>query len=618
MSKKSIGMVRVGAAVPRVHVANPAANALEIIRCIDDAHEKGAGFVVFPELCLTGCTCGDLLKQNNLYQQQISALSVILESSTGRSMCVILGMALRIRGRLVNGSLLIQDGQLKGFTPKDFIEGESEEAVVMEEAIACGALTFADDHNGICVGMEGFELCGVGAQIIFDTSHDGYAKVEGATYRRKWVEVVSSENACGYVYVTPGTGESPTDFLYSGYAFIAECGNVLAEDAGFRREAQITYSEIDLDKIQFARADWLDFGEADTVLLDPIPMVDATKPLMRKYTKQPFIPADPALLHAHCKEIFSIQSAALAKRLEHVGAKKVILGISGGLDSSLALLVSMEALQLLGKPREDLIAITMPGFGTSDCTFDAALAIVDYVGATLRKIPIGPAVLKHFEDIGHDSEIRNVTYENAQARERTQILLDVGNNEDGLVVGTGDLSEIALGWCTFNGDHMSNYGVNAGVPKTLIPHILRWVANNRKLGVDGTTPATLLKVVDVICNNPISPELLPPDADGNISQKTEEKVGPYALHEFFLYHTIRSGMSPQKLLLIATNSFADEYDKEFIKGWLKIFYHRFFTQQFKRNCSTEGPKVGSVGLSPRGDWAMPSDAEADAWLSELE
>ena len=618
MSKKSIGLVRVGAAVPRVHVANPAANAVEIIKCIEDAQDKGAGFVVFPELCLTGCTSGDLLKQNNLYQQQIRALSDILEATKDRSLCVILGMALRIRSRLVNGSLLIQDGQMKGFTPKDFVEGETEEAVVLDETVPCGALTFADDQNALCVGMEGFELCGVGAQIIFDTSHDGYAKVDGAAYRRKWVEVVSGENACGYVYVTPGTGESPTDFLYSGYAYIAECGNIIAEDGGFHREAHVTYTEIDLDKIQFARADWMDDGESEVILLDPVPMADPDKPLVRKYTKQPFIPADPAALHAHCKEIFSIQAAALAKRIEHVGSKKIILGISGGLDSSLALLVSMEALQLLGKPREDLIAITMPGFGTSDSTFDAALAIVDYVGATLRKIPIGPSVIKHFEDIEHDSEVRNTTYENAQARERTQILLDVANNEDGLVVGTGDLSEIALGWCTFNGDHMSNYGVNAGVPKTLSPHILRWVANNRKLGVEGTTPDTLLAVVDAICSNPISPELLPPDADGKISQKTEEKVGPYALHEFFLYHTIRSGMSPKKLLLIATNAFADEYDSEFVKGWLRTFYHRFFTQQFKRNCSTEGPKVGSVGLSPRGDWAMPSDADADAWLSELE
>jgi NAD+ synthase (glutamine-hydrolysing) len=618
MSRKSIGMVRVGAAVPRVHVANPAANAIEIIKCIEDAKEKGAGFVVFPELCLTGCTCGDLLKQTNLYQQQLNALSEILEATEGNACCVVLGMALRIRGRLVNGSVLIQDSQIKGFTPKDFVEWESEETVLLGETIASGALVFADDQNGLCVGMEGFELCGVGAQIVFDTSHEGYAKVDGAAYRRKWVEVVSSENACGYVYVTPGTGESPTDFLYSGYSFIGECGNILAEDPGFRRECHITYTEFDIDKINYARADWLDFGETDTVLLDPVPMVDPSKPLMRKYAKQPFIPNDPALLHAHCKEIFSIQSAALAKRLEHVGAKKVVLGISGGLDSSLALLVSMEALQLLGKPKEDLIAITMPGFGTSDCTFDAALAIVDYVGATLRKIPIGPAVLKHFEDIEHDSDVRNTAYENAQARERTQILMDIANNEEGLVVGTGDLSEIALGWCTFNGDHMSNYGVNAGVPKTLIPHIMRWVANNRKLGVAGTSPDTLLAVVDAICNNPISPELLPPDADGKISQKTEEKVGPYALHEFFLYHTIRSGMSPQKLLLIATHAFADEYDEAFIKGWLKTFYHRFFTQQFKRNCSTEGPKVGSVGLSPRGDWAMPSDAEADAWLSELE
>lgn len=618
MSKKSNGFVRVGAAVPRVHVANPTANAREIIGCIQDAKEKGAGFVVFPELCLTGCTCGDLLKQNNLYDRQMQALSEILDESAGHSLGLVLGIALRIRGRLVNGSVLVQNGQVKGFTPKDFVEGVSEETVVLGETVPCGALVFADDINGLSVGMEGFELCGVGAQIIFDTSHEGYAKVDGASYRRKWVEVVSSENACGYVYVTPGTGESPTDHLYSGYAFIAECGYILAEDPGFRRENQITYTEIDIDKIQFARADWLDFGESDIVLLDTVPMVDATRPLIRKYAKHPFIPADPAALHAHCKEIFSIQSAALAKRLEHTGAKKIILGISGGLDSSLALLVSMEALQLLGKPKEDLIAITMPGFGTSDCTFDAAVAIVDYVGATLRKIPIGPAVLKHFEDIEHDSEVQNTAYENAQARERTQILMDVANNEGGLVVGTGDLSEIALGWCTFNGDHMSNYGVNAGVPKTLIPHIMRWVANNRNLGIPGTTPDTLLDVVDAICSNPISPELLPPDADGKIAQKTEEKVGPYALHEFFLYHTIRSGMSPQKLLLIAANSFADEYDETFVKGWLRVFYHRFFTQQFKRNCSTEGPKIGSVGLSPRGDWAMPSDAEADAWLAELE
>ncbi len=486
------------------------------------------------------------------------------------------------------------------------------------ETVPCGGLLFADDVNGLTVAMEGFELCGYGAQIIFDTSHEGFARVDGFSYRKKWVEVVSAENACGYVYTTPGTGESPTDFLYSGYTLIGECGHIIGEDTGYHGEPHITYTEIDLDKIQFARSDWEDFGEADTVLLAPVPMVDFGQTLLRKYAKEPFIPKDPALLDAHCQEIFSIQSAALTKRLSHVGSEKVVLGISGGLDSTLAMMVASEALTQLGKSKDDLIAVTMPGFGTSDCTFDVAMALAKYIGVTMRKIPIGPAVINHFEDIGHTPEDRNTTYENAQARERTQILLDIGNDENGLVIGTGDLSEIALGWCTFNGDHMSNYGVNGGVPKTLIPHILRWVAKNRPQGCPGTTQQDLLTIVDAICDNPISPELLPPDADGKITQKTEDKVGPYALHEYFLYHTLRSGMTPKKLLKIAAASFADEYDEEYIKGWLKIFYHRFFTQQFKRNCSTEGPGVGSVGMSPRGGWVMPSDAEAEAWLAELE
>lgn len=618
MTENSMGLVRVAAAVPRVHVANPAANAKEIIPCIDDAHQKGAGFIVFPESCLVGCTSGDLIKQNHLYNRQLAALELIIHETENKSLGVVLGVSLRVRSRVVNGSLLIQKGEIKGFTPKDFIEGESEEIVVLGESVPCGALLFADDANQLSVGLEGFELCGYGAQIIFDTSHQGFAKVDGFTYRKKWLEVVTGENACGYVYVTPGTGESPTDFLYSGYSLVGECGHTIAQDPGYHGEPHITYTEIDLDKIQFARSDWDDFGDADTVLLAPVPMVGLEMKLYRNYSKTPFIPEDPALLDDHCKEIFSIQSAALTKRLSHVGSDKVVIGISGGLDSTLALMVAADALTQLGKSREDLIAVTMPGFGTSDSTFDVAMALGKYIGVAMRKIPIGPAVINHFEDIGHTPEDRNTTYENAQARERTQILLDIGNDENGLVIGTGDLSEIALGWCTFNGDHMSNYGVNAGVPKTLIPHILRWVAKNRPQGVAGTTAQDLLTIVDAICNNPISPELLPPDEEGNITQKTEDKVGPYALHEYFLYHTLRSGMTPKKLLRIAVDSFAGEYDEEYIKGWLKIFYHRFFTQQFKRNCSTEGPKVGSVGMSPRGDFAMPSDVQADSWLAELE
>ena len=535
MTKKNMGLVRVAAAVPRVRVANPVENAREIAECIQEAAARGAGFILFPELCLTGATAGDLLFQTRLYEGQLEALSALLKETADLDLCILLGVALRVRGKLAEGTLLIQKGCLKGFTPKDFIEGESEEIRLLGQDLPVGALVFTDEENRVDVAMEGFELCGYGASIIFDASSRAYAEVDAYAYRRKRVEVISSENACGYVYVTPGTGESPTDHVYPGQVLIGECGHILAEDRGFRLARHIVYTEIDLDKIRFERASWEDFGPADQVALSPVPMVSPAESLFRKYPKSPFVPEDPALRASRCEEIFSIQSVALAGRLAHTGCAKLVLGLSGGLDSTLALLVCAQALDLLGKDREDLIAVTMPGFGTSGGTYASALALADFVGAQLREIPIGPAVGRHFEDIGHDPLVHNTTFENDQARERTQVLMDLANDVNGLVVGTGDLSEVALGWCTFNGDHMAMYGVNGGVPKTLIASILRWAAANRPVGRPGTHPEALLSIVDAIESNPISPELLPPDGDGTISQKTEEKLGPYALHEFFLY-----------------------------------------------------------------------------------
>jgi NAD+ synthase (glutamine-hydrolysing) len=444
----------------------------------------------------------------------------------------------------------------------------------------------------------------------------------------------SAKNMCGYVYASSGVHESTTDLVFGGHNLIAENGNILAESALFDRKSSITYGDLDFDRIRFERSYGQNFEESTSaycsrisltkVPLSPVRMLDADKDtLKRQYQKNPFVPADPATVNQRCREIFSIQAAGLAKRMEHTHSKKAVVGISGGLDSTLTLLVCAETFKLIGKDPKDIIAVTMPGFGTTGKTYNNAQTIMKLLGTDMREIPIREAVIQHFSDIGHDPAQHDVTYENSQARERTQILMDVANKEGGLVVGTGDLSEVALGWSTYNGDHMSMYGVNTSVPKTLVRFVIKWVMDHRLSGPDeekgfSLDNSLLRHTLQDIMDTPISPELLPPDESGEIAQKTEDTVGPYILHDFFMFYTIRFGMSPKKLLYIAKATFADDYTEEFIKKWLVVFFRRFFSQQFKRSCIPDGPKVGSVSLSPRGDWRMPSDADSSEWLKELE
>jgi NAD+ synthase (glutamine-hydrolysing) len=444
----------------------------------------------------------------------------------------------------------------------------------------------------------------------------------------------SAKNICGYVYASSGVHESTTDLVFGGHNLLAENGNLLSESALFERESNITYGDLDFEMIKFERTYGQNFEESTSaycsriditrVPLAPIRLLDSVKDkLIRKYQRNPFIPSDPSKVDQRCREIFNIQAAGLAKRMEHTHSKKAVVGISGGLDSTLALLVCAETFKLIGKESKDIIAVTMPGFGTTGKTYNNAQTIMKLLGADVREIPIRDAVLQHFKDISHDPSQHDVTYENSQARERTQILMDVANQEGGLVVGTGDLSEVALGWSTYNGDHMSMYGVNTSVPKTLVRFVIKWVMDHRLSGPGeekgySLDNELLRKTLQDIMDTPISPELLPPDESGEIAQKTEDTVGPYILHDFFMFYTIRFGMSPKKLLFIAKSTFAGEYSEEFIKKWLTVFYRRFFSQQFKRSCIPDGPKVGSVSLSPRGDWRMPSDADPAVWLKELE
>lgn len=658
MSMRNLGLVRVGAAVPMLKVANTKDNSLEIIKLIQQAEEKNAGFVLFPELTITGYTCGDLFYQEHLYQSQLEALSEICHATTDKSICVILGCYLRVSNSLYNCAVFIQEGKIRGAVPKLFIpntkefyeerwfssgaEKKQETIQLMGETVPFGDLIFEDTETDLAVGAEicedmwrpvspGSRLALNGAHIIFNPSASNET-VGKADYRRKLVTAESAKSNCGYVYTSAGIAESTSDMVFGGHSMIAENGSILAENQRFERESNITYTEIDIQRLKFEKVQAPNFsqsisaptgnGEYRRVALKPVPLIYKGDKLYRKYGKNPFISEDPGQVDRQCGDIFSIQAAGLAKRIEHAHSRKSVIGISGGLDSTLALLVCAYTHKLLDIPSKDILAVTMPGFGTTGKTYHNALTIMKLLGTDVREIPIKAAVNQHFEDIGQDPDTHDVTYENSQARERTQILMDLANMESGLVVGTGDLSEMALGWCTYNGDQMSMYGVNAGVPKTLVRHVVKWVMDHKLSGPDedvsfSSDNAQLKQTLQDILDTPISPELLPPDPKGDIAQKTEESVGPYVLHDFFIYYTVRYGMPPEKLLFTAANAFEGEYDAAFIKKWLAVFYRRFFTQQFKRNAVPDGPKVGSVSLSPRGDWRMPSDADVKIWLESL-
>lgn len=661
--KKDLGLVRIGAAVPVIKIADPASNAKEIIKLINKANTAKAGIVVFPELTLTGYTCGDLFYQNTLYDAQIEALLKVVTSTANKKIVVILGMYFRVEGSFYNCAAVIQNGQILGIVPKSFIPnsdefyearwfasgldfGKESDFVAVpgsEDLCFFGPQIFDDTETGLSIGVEicedlwlpmspGERLAMSGAQVIINCSASNET-IGKADYRRNMVMAESGRSACAYVYASAGCSESTSDLVFGGQTIIAENGLLLAEGERFKRESSITYSEIDFRRIDFERAhnhnlaacrrEFAPREKVEHMDLDPVRLVTAKEKLHRKYEKDPFVPDAGREVDKRCEEIFSIQSTGLANRLIAAHAEKTVVGISGGLDSTLAVLVSAAAQKITGRPASDTIAVTMPGFGTTDRTYNNALELMKLLGTDVREIPIGDAVMKHFEDIGQDPKKHDITYENCQARERTQVLMDVANKENALVVGTGDLSELALGWCTYNGDHMSMYGVNAGVPKTLVRFVIRWVMEHKLAGPGedkkfSSNNKRLAEILQAILDTPISPELLPPDSSGKIAQKTEDKVGPYELHDFFIYYTLRYGMDPAKLFVITKAAWGDKYSDEIIRKWQTSFYRRFFAQQFKRDCLPDGPKVGSVSLSPRGDWRMPSDADVSAWLAAMD
>jgi NAD+ synthase (glutamine-hydrolysing) len=657
-----IGLVRAAAVTPVLRVANPEFNTDEIIKCAKEADKNGAGLILFPELCISGYTCGDLFYQEFLYSKSMEGLKRIAEATKKLSAVVVAGFYMRLENNLFNCAALMQNGVIKGVVPKMFLPNykefyearwfaagnrisESIKSVrLFGYDVPFGHIIFHDEENDLNLGIEvcedlwvpitpGSFLALNGAHIILNPSASNET-VAKSDYRRNLISMESAKNICGYVYASSGVHESTTDLVFGGHNLIGENGNLLAESKLFERKSNITYGDMDFERIKFERTYGQNFEESTSaycsriditrVPLSPVRLLDAGKDkLLRKYEKNPFVPSDPDTVDRRCREIFSIQAAGLAKRIEHTHSKKAVVGISGGLDSTLALLVCAETFKLIGKDPKDIIAVTMPGFGTTGKTYNNAQTIMKLLGADVREIPIRDSVLQHFKDISHDPAQHDVAYENSQARERTQILMDVANKEGGLVVGTGDLSEVALGWSTYNGDHMSMYGVNASVPKTLVRFVIKWVMDHRLSGPseekDFSQDNELLRrTLQDIMDTPISPELLPPDEMGEIAQKTEDTVGPYILHDFFMFYTIRFGMSPSKLLFIAKSTFAGEYSEDFIKKWLVVFYRRFFSQQFKRSCIPDGPKVGSVSLSPRGDWRMPSDADPSVWLKEME
>ena len=635
------GFVKVAAAVPQVAVADCARNAERIVALAQQAARRGVELVAFPELAVTGYTCADLFLQPALLDAADEALGEIMRQTRKLPLALIVGLPLRHEDRLYNCAAVVAQGRLLGVVPKSYIPNYAEfyearwfasGAGIEEERITAAGqeadfgteLTFA--VNGAEFGIEICEDLWVasppssrlalnGAKLIFNLS----ASPEGVgkhAYLRELVAQQSARTHTAYVYCSAGFGESSTDLVFAGNGLIAENGTMLAQAARFSLDEQLTVADVDIERLEFERRRNTSFrmreeaGES-TVIEMELPDALKASALDRRVDPMPFVPADEAHRSERCEEIFQIQSHGLARRLAHTGCRCAVVGISGGLDSTLALLVTVRTFDKLGLDRRGILGITMPGFGTTDRTYRNALKLMEGLGVTVREIPIRNACLQHFRDIGLPESDRSAAYENAQARERTQILMDVANMEGGLVIGTGDLSELALGWATYNGDQMSMYGVNASVPKTLVRHLVRWAADTER---DGATRATLLDIIDT----PVSPELLPADREGNIAQKTEDLVGPYELHDFFLYNFVRAGFRPAKIAFLAEQAFAGSYDRETIVKWLRVFFRRFFAQQFKRSAMPDGPKVGSVSLSPRGDWRMPSDASAALWLRELE
>jgi len=637
------GFLRLTVAAPELRVADVSFNTAGIRTAMQAAVKAGAAIALFPELCVTGYTCGDLFAQSLLHTRARAALLELAAATKALPLHVVVGLPLAVQGRLYNCAAVLGAGRVLGLVPKQFLPttGEYYEERWFTSAAGLAPLEvnlgdypaplatnllFTDEAAGCTFGIEICEdlwavhppsgdLCLAGANLILNPSASNEL-LGKAAYRRDLVRQQSARCLTAYAYASAGPGESSTDVVFSGHCLVAENGSLLAESARFQFDTQMVCADIDLGRLQHERLCNSSFSAGvatrDFRRIAVTLTAKAAAPLgtLRPNPALPFVPSDPRTRAETCREIFAIQSTGLAKRLKHTGAKKVVIGVSGGLDSTLALLVAAHAFDLLGLHRKGILAPTLPGFGTTKRTRGNAEKLVEQLGATLRVIPIHDAIEQHFRDIGHDENVHDVTYENAQARERTQILMDLANKVGGFVVGTGDLSEAALGWCTFNGDHMSMYHVNAGIPKTLVRYLIDWCADAEFSGA----PA---QVLHDIAHTPISPELLPTTDDGKQHQQTEDVVGPYELHDYFLYHVVRHGARPAKVLYLAELAFAGRHPRAVILRWLEVFVRRFFSQQFKRSAMPDGPKVGSVALSPRGDWRMPSDASAAEWLAEI-
>ncbi|MBQ8784274.1 MAG: NAD(+) synthase [Clostridia bacterium] len=633
----NLGFVKVAAISPKVTIANPKANLNEAIKNIEKAQADGCQIICLPELFISAYSCGDLFFNSTLINECEKAISALLAFSKKSDTVIIIGVPVKLRNALYNCAAVIQKGEILGVVPKMYLshsDGFNEkrhfeagstcnetEITLCQKTVPFGNLLF-DVGNDFTFGVEICEDLWVpvspsasmalnGANVIFNlaASNEVLTKDE---VRESLVCTQSLKCICAYIMASAGAGESTTDFVFSGDCMVAENGKMLARSDRFSQNSGYISACIDTQKLNaLRRSSFNDNMRCDAkytrinIALTELKENDINK----EYAPLPFVPADNKVRAKRCKDALDIQCAGLAKRMTHTHIKKLVIGISGGLDSTLALLVAHKTIKLLNLPEENIICVTMPGFGTTDRTYTNAVELIKATGARFREIDIKAACIQHMSDIGHDINIHDITYENTQARERTQILMDVANKEGALLVGTGDLSEMALGWCTYNGDHMSMYGVNAGVPKTLVRHIVKYVADNG----DGKISDVLLSVLDT----PVSPELLPPDEQGQIAQKTEDKLGPYEVHDFYLYHFIRCGFTPEKLLFIAVKAFNGVYTKEQLSDWLKLFLRRFFTNQFKRSCVPDGPKVGTIGLSPRGDWSMPSDADFSVWLENI-
>ena len=638
---RRFGYVKVAAAVPVTALADCAENASSIVAMMREAEAGGVDIAVFPELSVTGYTCGDLFLQPKLLRDAEAALAGIVDASVGCRTAVIVGVPVAEGGRLYNCAAVVAGGELLGLVPKInipnysefyearwFASGAGVEGRQLQFA-GCGCVPFGTDllfRQG--EALFGVEICedlwvGIppsshaahaGAQIIFNMSASP-EQVCKYDYLRSLVAQQSARTMSAYVYCSAGFGESSTDLVFAGSAMVAENGAVLRSGERFSMEPHMVVADVDTERLNAMRLRTTTFGAHEPVkkyreIEVPCRQMGEV-PFDRDVDPMPFVPHDTAELGERCREILNIQAMGLVRRLSHTHCSRAVIGISGGLDSTLALLVTVLAFDRLGLDRSGIIAITMPGFGTTGRTYDNAVGLIRGVGATLREISIVGACERHFEDIGLPADDRSVSFENSQARERTQILMDVANMEGGMVIGTGDLSELALGWATYNGDHMSMYGVNASVPKTLVRHLVKWYA-------DSESTAEVADILHDIIDTPVSPELLPADENGQIAQRTEDLVGPYELHDFFLYNFVRQQFAPAKIEFLAIRAFAGRYGPNTIRKWLRTFLRRFFAQQFKRSAMPDGPKTGSVSLSPRGDWRMPSDASAAAWLAETE